>query len=553
VLTSEDQQAIVHLFGRIADRENVILDFSDERQYRAAIAFHNLAGHTSETRPGMHAALAERRDRHVAQNGIGAEDLPGDGTFQTGAQVNDISRVPGTQNAGSTGFAGVVGGAFQLNAAIAVLNAQNTTVLASGSGTRFNQGDYVGLFATPIGGQSAQSQMNGSVVYSYQAQPGGPWVTGATKRSVSLGVLQDPTVVHPNKHQTRYPSTFIRIALGRGNNLQDDVDYWYWYQQSSTSYAIPWYGSVTFTAAPQALAYGTNPVIYGTLARGPGGAGGYATLPATQVQNLFNNLHVSGNTLSWTLAPAATQPPWGQMGNPLVWGPLNWSNGEADYVTIQLMVYLTGQSVPAVVTVQSATTTIDQDALDGTTNIPPLQFVWSCLVTGTPILRPDGSTIPIEEVVRGTVVRCGDGVDREVSSTTVFRYAGEVLRLRTADGSEVALSGNHPVMTADGARQAQELELGAELQLAGGGTSALERAEREPYEGLLCNLRLDESSDPDPARSSVYAGGIEVGDYALQIAYDRNWRTDPDRIRSLLEPRYHEDYANFLQETAAKR
>lgn len=552
MLTHEDREAIVHLFGVIGDRDNVILDFSDERQYRAALALHALGGHTPQTRPGMYEALAETRERHLAQGGIGGEQLPQDSPFQTGAQVNDISRVPNTQNAASTGFAAIVDGAFQLNSTIAVFNPQGTTTLASGSGTQFNQGQYLGLYAAPVAGQTAQSQMTGTILYSYQQKVGGPWTTGSTKRNVTLGLMADPVVTHPNKHQTGVPSKYIRIALGRGQNTQTDVDYWYWYNTGTTNYALPWYGSATFTAPPQPLQFNVNPQIFGTLARGSGGTGGYATLPVASAQNLFNNLQVSGNILSWMLTPPADQPPWGSMGNPLLWGNLNWNSGEADYLTIQLMVNLQGQTIPATATVQSSDNP-DQDPLDGTTNIPPIQFLWSCLVAGTPILLADGSTLPIEEVVRGSVVRCGDGADRAVSSTTIFRFGGDVMRLRTENGCDVALSGNHPVVTPDGLVQAHELKPGVAVRVRGGVTSVLTQARREPYEGLLCNLRLDESPDPDPVRSTVFAGGVEVGDYALQMSHDRARRTDPERISAMLEPRYLPDFEHYLSEIASGR
>jgi hypothetical protein len=553
MLVREDAEAINHLLGLIEDRQNVILDFSDERQYRAALAIHSLGGHTPETRPGMHAALAERRERHLAQGGLGDEQLPTDAQFQTGAQVNELSRVAGTQNAGSTGFAGIVGGAFQLNSTIAVFGPLGTVALASGSGSMFNQGDYLGLRADPVAGHTAQAHMTGAILYSYQQQAGDPWITGSTKLDVALGVVTpNPVVTHPNKHQDKIPSNYIRIALAEGRNSPDDVDYWYWYKENTTNYALPWVGHVTFNAEPEPLRYDVNPQIVATLAHGPGGSGGFAQLGDDATRKLFDSLQVSGTTLSWTMVPPADRPPWGAVGDPLLWGSLNWQTGEAEYLTIQLTVNLQGQTIPATATVQSSDI-VDQDQLDGTTYIPRIQFLYSCLVAGTPILLADGSSIPIEDVVRGTVVRCGDGAARTVSSTTIFRFGGDVLRLRTGNGLEVALSGNHPVVTADGLMQAHELSPGVKLHAQGGSTAELTEAVREPYQGLLCNLRLDESQAPDPAKSTVFAGGIEVGDYALQMSYDRSRRTDPARVTALLEPRYLPDYEHYLRETATNR
>lgn len=547
----EDSEAIATFLGLMGDRENIILDFSDERQYRAALALHNLGGHTPQTRPGMHAALADRRERHLASNGIDGEQLPQDTPFQTGAHINEVSRVPGTENAAASGFASVLDGALQLNATIAVFDAAGTTTLACGSGSQFDQGQHLKMYAAPLPGRTVEPQMTGTILYSYQQRPGGRWTTGATRRDVSLGVLADPVVIHPSRHQTGVQSPYIRIGLGRGASPQDDVDYWYWFNSNVTTYALPWYGSVTFTAPPQELRFGVNPQIFGTLLRG-GGKGGFAYLPTDSALNLFDNLHVSGNTLAWTLTPPVDKPPWNSMGNPLLWGDLKWGSGEADYLTIQLAVALEGEPIQAVATIQSCDDS-DQDPLDGVTYIPPVQFLWSCLVAGTPILLADGSTIPIEDVVHGSVVRCGDGIAREVCSTTIFRFRGEVVKLRTEDGNDIALSGNHPVRTADRFVQAYELEPGDQVRVSGGATSVLVEAAREPYEGLLCNLRLDESSEPDPAHSSVFADGIEVGDYALQLSFHRSRGTDHTRIRATLEPRYAADFERYLSEIAAGR
>ncbi|MBO8186406.1 Hint domain-containing protein [Streptomyces spirodelae] len=548
VLTPDDQRDFFHLLESVGNRENVILDFSDERQFRSALAIHNLGGHTPESRPGMHMALAERRERHILRNGAGGEQLPQDPPFETGAWVDEISRVTGTPLVAASGFSSVVGGAFQLNSTIALFNSQDKALLASGSGTQFNEGRPLDLYAEPLPDQHPQPQVTATIFYSYQQNPGDPWVTALTQRSIDVGVGVAPEVTHPNRHQSAVTSEYIRIALGRGANNQNDVDYWYWYHTDSTTYALPWYGSVTLPARPRALVYGVNPVIFGRLRHGKGGTGGCAELPEASKRNIFDNLHVSGNTLSWTLTPPSDQPPWDSMGNPLKWGDLKWVSGEADYLSLQLVIYLEDQTVPATATVQSADG--PSPALDGVTYIPPIQFLWSCMVAGTPVLLADGSTIRIEDVVRGSVVQCGDGLARRVSSTTIFRFSGDVVRLLTEDGSEVALSGNHPVVTADGIVQAHELEPGVALRVRTG-TAVLRRADREPYEGLLCNLRLTESAEPDPVESTVFAGGIEVGDYALQTSHDYAHRTDPDRILAMLDPRYHPDFENHLNETTA--
>jgi hypothetical protein len=549
MLTQQERDDLLYALSLAEDGESRLLDLSDDRQHRVAIAMQNLGGHTPETRPGMHAALEETRALHQAEGGVRAalevEGPPLDVGFRDGAQVTDVSRVVNTQQPASNGFVGFLNGALQVNATISVVDTRSGEQLAAGSGSQYGQGQYLPLFAAPNSGAQARQAMTGAVFFAYQSRPGAPWQTGYVKRDVQLGVAADPTVTHPNKHQTGVPSNSIRIALGRGQNTQTDVDYWYWYQQGTTIYAIPFVGYADFTAnVRQPLAQ--NVTIFGQLARDGEGKGGSAPLPDSARQLLMSSFVASGRRLAWTLTPPADRPPWGSMGQPLQWGQLNWNSGEIDYVTIQLFVTLEGQQQPAVATIQSATGA-DSDPLDGTTTIPTLQFLWSCLAAGTPVLLADGTTIAIEQVERGTVVRCGDGAEREVVQTTQFHHGGEVLRLRTDGGHELLLSHNHPVITPDGPRRAHELEIGATVAVENG-TATVTSRDSEPFEGLLCNLSLSAGGDPDPAASSFLAAGVEVGDYELQVAYDASWRTDPTRIRNLLERRYHGDFEQFLSE-----
>lgn len=549
-LTELEHADLEYVLGLFGDRENLVLDFSDERQYRTAIALQNAGGHTSDTRPGMHAALAELREQHLAEGGPSQEQASDDQGFRTGAQVNDVGPLAGTQQPASNGFTALLNGAWQLNATITVVQPSNPQVLASGSGSQFNQGQYLPLYATPNPGALTKPQMTGIVAYNYQQEIGGRWTAALAKRDVDAGVLADPVVTHPNQHQRGVSSPYIRIALGRGQNTQTDVDYWYWYGTGTTIYAIPWVGYVDLVAPPVTpLVLNQNVFISGTLARSSVDAGGYVNLPDTEVQKLFRSLQPSGNRLAWTLAPPADAPPWGPMGNPITWGTLNWTTGEADYVTIQISVQLQGQAQLAAFTVQSSLDPND-DQVDGTTNIPPLQFLWSCLAAGTPILLADGSSLAIEDVARGTVVRRGDGSEAVVQSTTQFRHIGDVLRLCTDGGQELVLSHNHLVATPEGLRPAGQLAVGATVN-ALHGTARLVAAEVEPFNGLLCNLSLSApDATPDPA-DTVFATSIEVGDYELQVSYEAAWRSDPERILAQLEPQYHADYRAYLGEVSA--
>jgi hypothetical protein len=548
MLTQQEQDDLLYVLSLAEDDEERELDLSDERQYRVAVAMQNLAGHTPETRPGMHAALAELRERHIAYGGPApapADPPPLENMFLSGARVSDIGLVTGTQDPAATGFVGFVSGAWQVNASIAVVDTVRGTQLAAGGATQIGLGEYLPLTASPEPGARAVPAMTGSIFYMSQERQGGEWTSRFVKRNLTTGIASDPVVIHPNQHQTRVRINAIRIALGRGQNQQDDVDYWYWYGTPRTDYAIPFVGSVELTLPPR-LPLTENVRVYGTLARrSTSRQGGYKELPDDQKLKLLNSLRASGNTLLWTLAPPADRPPWGSMGEPLNWGPLSWATGEIDYVTVQLIIRLVGQEEPIAATIQSSDTPDDDEQVDGTRNILPLQFLWSCLAAGTPVTLADGTTIPIEEVVRGTVVRCGDGEAREVQQTVQFPHDGEVLRLATDDGSRLVLSTNHPVATPTGIVTAGALAVGATVNVAGG-TATVTEAELGRYEGILCNLSLSLGGEPDPAASTFYAAGVEVGDYELQVTNELAYRIDPDRILAELEPRYHPDFQNYL-------
>ncbi len=294
-----------------------------------------------------------------------------------------------------------------------------------------------------------------------------------------------------------------------------------------------------------------NMFIYGILSRGSGGTlGGFRLLPDAELQRIADASQASGNRLSWNLFPPDLAKK--TEGNSINWGELQWTSGEADYLTLEVQVnaMVEGKWQPISASVQCSDQP-DTNRLDGNLKIPPLQFLYSCLAAGTPIRMADGTQKAIEDLVRGDQVAGPDGARREVQSTVIARHRGKVLGL-TFDGGRLVLSHNHPVRTPSGLQKAEWLEVGDEVRTADG-LGTVRQVETLDFDDRLCNASLSTPGLPvaDPAQNTMYAAGLEVGDYEIQLSTLRDERSNTEVILAELDPRYHEDYRNYLAEREA--
>lgn len=523
------------------------LDLSDERQYRHAVAMHTLGGQTPERNPGLHKALAQSRDLYRA-NGmpLAAAEADEDG-FQSGGVITMIA--PRESNvAGSEGFVSLLGGAATLTSVMVVYDGQNNW-LASGNAVSYNDGAYLPVETAAQGARPAAPLMTSYLQYTYQQQVGGPVNVFTVQQRRAAGVTADPTVTQPVQKPAHAGNPYIRIGLGRGNGDTSDVDYWFWQGTSNTTYAVPLVGSVQFTsnmASP--LVPNQNLFIYGKLARAAGSGGGYYNIPPDSLTNFYNNCQASTpNTLAWNL-PAGTSP---SNSNPLIFGSIPWTSEVATYLFIQFQVLLQGTPIPAVAVIQSSDTP-DNDPLDGVTNIKPLQFVYHCLAQGTLITLADGSTLPVESLTTGHVVRTGEGQTLPVTSTWVAPHQGPVVRLETDAGHTLVMSHNHVVMTPQGPQMAGDLAEGGQVHVSGG-TATITTARTEDFDGLLCNASLSAPNQPaDATRNTMFANGVQVCDFEVQTQHGRDRRADPDVVRASIDPVFLPDYENYLAEQREK-
>jgi hypothetical protein len=542
------------------DNEVVVLDLSDDCQRRHLLAMHELGGITRESRPGMFAVLEEGVDQAAAtEAALGVADDQG---FLSGALITDISLLQDTQLASATGFIGFLNGAYLINASMVVTPTGSDVVLATTkSQSQVKDGTYLPLLALPVTDQSPPKALTATLTYSWLPDPNGKWSHASVSRSVTIGNNANPVVWAPKKHQTGHlPTDYIRIALGRGapGDNTDDVDYWFGYGTDVTEYLTPLWGYADFPGEIQTpLKLNENLFVFGVLNRGSGGTvGGFKFLPDTEQQHVARASEASGNRLSWNLFPPDLEKK--TVGDSINWGQLQWTSGEADYLTVQVQVnsMVEGEWQPVTATVQSSDGK-DEHAMDGSLKIEPLQFLYSCLAAGTPIRLADGSEKAIEELVRGDQVAGPDRAVREVHSTVIARHRGRALRLAFSAGTAsggLVLSHNHPVRTPSGMKKAEWLAPGDEVCTADG-VGKVQAVEAVDFDERLCNASLSAPGVQvtDPAQNTMFAAGLEVGDFEVQLSALRDERRNPEVILAELDPRYHQDYRNYLaeQETAA--
>ena len=92
---------------------------------------------------------------------------------------------------------------------------------------------------------------------------------------------------------------------------------------------------------------------------------------------------------------------------------------------------------------------------------------WQCLVAGTKILMYDGTYAKIESVKEGDRIICADlrkGVPSIGTITkTGSRIAEDIYRLKLSDGSQVDVTGDHPIWTKAGWRRVKGIQKGQQI------------------------------------------------------------------------------------------
>ncbi|HWA90317.1 MAG TPA: Hint domain-containing protein [Rhizomicrobium sp.] len=552
IQTSDNQRAnILHVQKLTGGgRKHHVFDFSDVRQYEYARDALIAAGQTPERYPGLHKALAQSRDHHVSRGAPKAlaatADDGGQDAFMSGPQITNLGVIPPSLPSGGrvsgTGFHTQIGGTSMTNVVCQITNTATGAVLASGSNSQYNMGEFVPVQTLDSTSTTPAPQMTGAVLYMMQLTPGGPIESGVVSYNLASLVIGDPTVTQPTKWQSPNPPPYIVIGLGRGNGTTSNVDYWFWQDQFNyPNLAVPLVGNVTFSAPIQTLVPGSTINLFVTLAKQ---GGGYAN--PVDLTHVYSKFTIDGNNnkqLDFNLPATGVQ----STTDPIVFGVTTWNSEVVTYFTCNMIVNLVGQPLPASATIMSVDNP-DMDPIDGTKYIRPIQFVWHCLAEGTLITMADGSTPRIEELKGGERVRVDNkGGEREIDATFAGPHYGPAIYLKLSDGKELTLSQGHIVILADGKQvMAEELHPGDSIVVLGG-TAKVESASRGLYRGALFNLSL-----LGPPPTTMFANGILVGDQQMQSTIRRQRKTHPDTVRRAIDPLFLADYESHLQDVAAK-
>ncbi|MFP2928773.1 Hint domain-containing protein [Pyxidicoccus sp. 3LG] len=167
---------------------------------------------------------------------------------------------------------------------------------------------------------------------------------------------------------------------------------------------------------------------------------------------------------------------------------------------------------------ESRIVTISSPALP--TNPFHLNVLNSCMAEGTRITRADGSTTPIEQLRIGDTVRAS--ADGRVLTIRDFIHGHEpkpLVRLRDAQGHDVRLTEQHPVLLASGRVIAAVDVKVKDTVRTERGSAAITSVERVPYDGKVYNLVLgtpEELESVGPHERTMFADGVLVGDDAMQ-------------------------------------
>lgn len=138
-------------------------------------------------------------------------------------------------------------------------------------------------------------------------------------------------------------------------------------------------------------------------------------------------------------------------------------------------------------------------------HIPQITIKWGCLAEGTEILMADGTQKIVENIRIGDLVKTDGGI---VKVTNMWSgKEEECLLVRADNGRELIMTKSHPVLTAEGWKQAGELICGDVLKTESGGAAVCE-IERVPKTVTVYN--------PETGGKIIYANGFAVGDFTLQ-------------------------------------
>ncbi len=533
-LSALEKEDIRYLVQKAGNGRAMLLDLSDEKQEHFLHKQLELAGIHPGRNPQMFKTIADAKIRHAKYGAPLGEYVQANGASQLTA-VNVVTQIDTTdgQNYVAGAISSIPG------------NAHNVTItLGIYDGDLNPLGDIIkvekysdestfpiqaaGKFGTPMPpeGRSVMSILT----YQYTNDQGTYFGT------MPVETYNFPKLITNNSPRDLNGDKLIKVCLYR---QESDCDYRD--PQWTGIVKIPIAGSIEYFANIDPIQFGAdgNPTNASCTIQivkqvQPGSP---ITPPAGFSFFKDPKTVVNGAVLSWDLG-------WLSFDRP------NFSSGDYVYYIFNTIIQTGGKNVAAFITNAPPSVAPGQNPFN-TLNIPPMEVVYGCLAEGTLVRMADKSEKTIETIMVGEQVLSDSmGTCLTVENTVIGVEDKPMVRITDDNDNSLFLTEGHPVITAEGVRLANELQVGDKL-FTETGESSITGIQEEIYNGYVWNLHLiaeDDSITLSDDNRTHFANGIMVGDGRMQRIYGDRVQINTDDVLARLPKQWHQDYLNWLQE-----
>lgn len=293
----------------------------------------------------------------------------------------------------------------------------------------------------------------------------------------------------------------INIALFRTPDNRNDLDYLCMFGKSDgyhPDFMVPTEGSVS--------ADSTTVQIKSATARcfltDRGNKNGYYLVAANSEYGMSQGIEtmVSGLKVSWRGLE--------KWDNAFMYSG-NWQEHIFDYLML-LTIQYTPYEGAGIQTAQFAVTSSDQVQFEEGCyrKVLPISIMWGCLEENTLIIMGDGTERKIKEIRIGDLVTTETGVTRV---TNVWKGREDQYLRICLGNKKLNVTGDHPILTKEGWKPAQEVTNSDEIKTVGGAYEAVTSVEEVKETIRVCNLSFERLDD-----RTLVAEGLIVGNFEAQ-------------------------------------
>lgn len=189
---------------------------------------------------------------------------------------------------------------------------------------------------------------------------------------------------------------------------------------------------------------------------------------------------------------------------------------------------------------------------------PYLTFQWGCLAPDTEIRMADGTLQLIQDIRSDQMVQANNALDLlSVAGVMTGVESHPLMYVEDENGHRLRMTMGHPVpLVNGGVVAARDLKVG-DLVWTEKGVAALTVVEHQAYEGEVFNLSLGsdaELAEIGESKTTMFANGILVGDARMQEALAKQRMHQPPRdFVNALPESLRVDYQNAQVRQAVRR